>query len=493
MSAKIFLFAIIFISLIFINSEITYAQPKITAELKADSDTYTGQCPATIKFFGKITVTNISNPPLKVQYKFIRNDGAHAPVNTIIFDKDGSKMVNTTWTLGGSELPEYKGWQAIKVVYPQDVESNKANFKIKCQFSELKDKDKDEDGIDDAKEEELLKRFRPYYKFSKKGDKHENYRPSDAIYQLRWSQLKNSDWPPGSEPDTVKNCGDEKESYHITPPKRILDCLDGKLDLLKNSKKTSYYLNISDSKRKGPEWPDAIAHAPGLYGHVVKSGNLIKIEYWQFFGYSGQDVTGGDHEGDWCTLQLYYDPATDKLVKTEHWAHGKGIAFDLTKTKNIVDLGNNFFEYRGPNYNSDPGSLHWDYKKAKEQPRYPSGFQNNTVRFYKINNELHPVVYIERDAHEFWPTEHGSFPFANEHNGNGTSYLVAYIPGKINLGEIKNPLSEEAEIILRYNGFWGCYHHKGNDPPPGPTLHCQWTFPSNEKDLEEKIKSKCEH
>lgn len=165
----------------------------------------------------------------------------------------------------------------------------------------------------------------------------------------------------------------------------------------------------------------------------------------------------------------------------------------MTKTKAIIELGNNFLEYRGPNYNTDPGSLHWDYAKAKEQSRYPADFQNNTVRFYKVDNELHTVVYIERDAHEFWPTENGVWPAANEHNGNGTSYLVAYIPGKINLGEIENPLSEEAKIILRYNGYWGCYHHGSNNPPPGPTLHCQWTFPPNEKDLEEKIKPKCEH
>jgi hypothetical protein len=136
---KIFLIFLVTAIFLFAGIGITYSQPKITAELKATPETYSGQCPTTIKFLGKITVTNISKPPLKVQYKFIRSDGAYAPVNTIIFDKDGSKMVKTTWTLGGSELPEYKGWQAIKVVYPQDVESNKANFKIQCQTSPKKD------------------------------------------------------------------------------------------------------------------------------------------------------------------------------------------------------------------------------------------------------------------------------------------------------------------------------------------------------------------
>lgn len=115
-----------------LSGETLYAQPNITAELKAIPETYSGPCPTTIKFQGKITVTNITRPPLKVQYKFIRSDGAFAPVNTINFERDGTKPVNTTWTLGGPGLLTYEGWQAIKVVYPQDVESNKANFKIEC-------------------------------------------------------------------------------------------------------------------------------------------------------------------------------------------------------------------------------------------------------------------------------------------------------------------------------------------------------------------------
>ena len=354
--------------------------------------------------------------------------------------------------------------------------------------------DNDKDGISDSKEEDLLRRFRPYYRFSQKGGKKENYRPTDAIYQIRWAQLKDDHWPQGRRPDTVKSCGDPGESYHINPPSRLLECLDGKLDILHNPDKTSYYLNISDSRRGGSDWDVAMLESPGLYGHVVKYENLHKIEYWQYFAYNGQDHIG-DHEGDWCTVQLYYDPAEDDIVKTCHWAHGKGIAFDLKQTQEIVDLGDNFVEYRGPNYNADPGGLYWDYGSAEKQPRYPYEFQNNTIRFFMENNDLHVVIYLERDAHEFWPTENGSFVGANEHNGKGRSYLVAYVPGKMNLGEIKNPLSDEAKIILRYNGYWGCYHHIGKDfrPPPGPTLHCQWTFPENEWDLENILKSKCEH
>lgn len=104
-------------------------QPTITATLKAIPESYSGKCPTTIKFEGAIKVANITRPPLKVQYKFIRSDGAFAPVETLTFERDGTKVVSSTWMLGKN----YGGWEAIKVVYPQDVESNKANFKIQCE------------------------------------------------------------------------------------------------------------------------------------------------------------------------------------------------------------------------------------------------------------------------------------------------------------------------------------------------------------------------
>lgn len=107
---------------------IVHTQPKISATLEAIPASYSGTCPTTIKFKGKITVTDITRTPLKAQYKFIRSDGTFAPVETLNFDGPGSKEVSTTWTIG----KDYSGWIAIKIIYPQDVESNKANFKIQC-------------------------------------------------------------------------------------------------------------------------------------------------------------------------------------------------------------------------------------------------------------------------------------------------------------------------------------------------------------------------
>lgn len=107
-----------------------HARQHITATLKADPATYTGTCPGKITFKGSITATE----PGRVQYKFIRSDGALAPTETLNFSKPGSKFVSSTWTIG----KDYSGWKAIKVIYPQELESNKANFKIVCKAAGAK-------------------------------------------------------------------------------------------------------------------------------------------------------------------------------------------------------------------------------------------------------------------------------------------------------------------------------------------------------------------
>ena len=101
---------------------------KVAAQLNASPDSYSGKCPALIKFNGKISV----NRPAIVKYKFIRSDNASAPVQTLTFKKAGTKIVNTTWQLGGPSLPSYTGWEAIEILSPVQTRSNKAQFKIRC-------------------------------------------------------------------------------------------------------------------------------------------------------------------------------------------------------------------------------------------------------------------------------------------------------------------------------------------------------------------------
>ena len=100
----------------------------VTARLGVNPASYSGNCPALITFKGHITV----NQATTVQYKFIRSDNASAPVQTLAFPKAGTQEVTTTWQLGGPGLPTYSGWEAIEVISPVSVQSNKANFRIRC-------------------------------------------------------------------------------------------------------------------------------------------------------------------------------------------------------------------------------------------------------------------------------------------------------------------------------------------------------------------------
>jgi hypothetical protein len=104
------------------------APARVSATLGASPASYSGNCPALITFKGHITVSQ----PTTVQYKFIRSDNAQAPVQTINFPKAGTQEVTTTWQLGGAALPAYSGWEAIQVISPVSVQSNKASFSIRC-------------------------------------------------------------------------------------------------------------------------------------------------------------------------------------------------------------------------------------------------------------------------------------------------------------------------------------------------------------------------
>ncbi|MEW6212810.1 MAG: hypothetical protein AB1631_31075, partial [Acidobacteriota bacterium] len=89
---------------------------------------YEGPCPAIIKFAGAIT----TNGGGIVKYTFLRSDGATGPVLTLTFAAAGTKPVSTTWTLGGKALPRYSGWQAIRILSPNAMDSNKAAFELIC-------------------------------------------------------------------------------------------------------------------------------------------------------------------------------------------------------------------------------------------------------------------------------------------------------------------------------------------------------------------------
>jgi len=383
------------------------------------------------------------------------------------------------------------------------------------------DRDADRDRIGDATEYALLQRFSPLYLFSNSlivFGVAENYRPTDPVWYIRRSELLRS--------------GDEQSrtiipnSILINNPLAILTAQTSS-DLTLNPRKTDFHIDPvgtfqgddSNPGRHGQSWETILAKKNvGLFGHVVPytvpqtaptfyGGNLFglqerwesywqshwgpyagrtlyKIEYWQFFGYNdtGAEFDIGDHEGDWATVQLLYDPKAQNIVRVAHYAHGREISFFLhTARSNRIDylpFGTPILYYTGENFGGtfdDAGAT----------------AQENTLMLAKdpaTQAFSHPIVYVENGSHEFWPTMDGRFCVdlvlgkgcAPNHAGLdvGHNYLTVNVP---NLGEVEAPSNVEgALLILRYNGYWGAYSRL-NSPPPGPTLHTEWQWPIDSK------------
>jgi hypothetical protein len=252
---------------------------------------------------------------------------------------------------------------------------------------------------------------------------------------------------------------------------------------------------------------------------------IIKIEYWQFFGYSydfqastgipavDDFLTGAgkkyiDHVGDWCSVQLFIDASWWKspdpaaaILAVYHYVHGKQIGFDMAQVSDgpiqitVPTRGTGFpsgpqyaaKEFRGPSYPQDV-----EYPISYDGFTYPPspgvtaevGYaQDNIVQLAAIadtSSYSHPVVYVEWGGHEFWPTASWGYIGASKHNGAGSySYfasspldLVVGPPTKITRGTSPTVISPEVQLVTSFAGYWGTESDGG--PPPGPPLHTEW-------------------
>ncbi|MGA6829082.1 hypothetical protein ACO9S2_15920 [Nitrospira sp. NS4] len=103
---------------------------ELKATLQATPTNYEGPVPALITFEGTIEVNGLA-ADCTLQYRFLRSDGAYDRNKRLIEVKKpgGVFPVSTTWTLAP---PQYTGWEAIEVVAPERVVSNRASFSVKC-------------------------------------------------------------------------------------------------------------------------------------------------------------------------------------------------------------------------------------------------------------------------------------------------------------------------------------------------------------------------
>jgi len=378
-------------------------------------------------------------------------------------------------------------------------------------------RDRDCDGIPDVVEHSLLAHFRPYYRFSRDHGSVETFRPIDVVKYLRLSQVDGT----GKESEKIllsnlflRNNLDALLALQVNDHDRY--CSEGSnhqwrcsSNVMDNFRRTDYHINPdNDAGRRGAEWPSVRSFGDiGLYGHVVPvrlasaeaydrnhipssaDSNLplfYKIEYWQFFGYSSNDQPQdiGDHEGDWDTVQLIVKPANPRsntpgqLMSVLYYAHGKEMRFDMSAATNESA----FFEerkvqeYRGVNYNLPVPDLKDDGAEDKAR-----NYVLQMVKDSDTSDYSHPVVFIEHGSHEFWPSPYWSYSRAQKHTGDDIEFLSAPPP---NLGEVEHPLTETsaALFVLRFNGYWGTYSRGfgpqfPNNPPPGPPLHFEWTWP----------------
>ena len=216
-----------------------------------------------------------------------------------------------------------------------------------------------------------MKRFRPYFLFSHDGHD-ENYAPADARLYIQRSELRDSGDEDGGKttiaqaslaanpdgilftasepkfsPDVTASTEDLPSFYHINPIEHVPG------------------LTKDNPGRHGNDWAEVLVNRHvGLYGHVVpfmapgpyaRDGidaygvcpngttalptppprQLYKIEYWQFFGYNeAEHAYIGNHEGDWTSVQVIYDPQSDVATSVSHFAHGLQFRFDITPEAN---------------------------------------------------------------------------------------------------------------------------------------------------------------
>lgn len=292
--------------------------------------------------------------------------------------------------------------------------------------------DADEDGLDDAIEEQLIDRFRPYYFFDHANDKW----AASVLWYVSRSELYYQ-----SSPTTARILVYSREQLAANPRLVLQASVSGvSSNSAINPQSSGYFIDPRSSEDANGEGPCADV---GCYAHVmpitlpIQRNNYpevdddsnphpaILIQFYQFFPYNdSQSSLGGDHEGDWIYMDIYVKPeAPYHLIGVVYHHHGDGTC-PPTPVKSL---------------SRPPANL-----------PLTCGIPDNSVA---------PVCFLEEDNHEWWPwagdneCEYGAGIYNDRHDGNGVRYRVRNV---INLGERFAPSDNlEAQVALLFNGKWG--------------------------------------
>ncbi|HMK39385.1 MAG TPA: hypothetical protein VK569_08595 [Bacteroidota bacterium] len=88
---------------------------------------WNGPAPAHLKFTGTIFV---SNPPVDVEYTWIRSDGAKGPVKKATIRSAGEGFTDT-WDVGAPKQ-KIKVWERLEVHSPNRASCNPAHATVNC-------------------------------------------------------------------------------------------------------------------------------------------------------------------------------------------------------------------------------------------------------------------------------------------------------------------------------------------------------------------------
>ena len=104
------------------------------SDLKAQITSFDEQnCRVCVNFEGQIEAHGTGT----VEYTFGRSDNATGPSFSLNFERSGVKQVGTTWQRGGvrsGSSYSIEGWQTIKIVSPNLMESDRAVYNLGCQL-----------------------------------------------------------------------------------------------------------------------------------------------------------------------------------------------------------------------------------------------------------------------------------------------------------------------------------------------------------------------
>jgi hypothetical protein len=414
--------------------------------------------------------------------------------------------------------------------------------------------DQDMDRMSDDLENTLLATYTPLMLYSQDHGQQEPYAPIDVVDYVRASSLTSSEsgissvansklkiaptliLNPG--PDLTELGGTIYSDKALSPLPRNLFLSPSSTaksgsswDLIRQRRNVGLYGHVTSVTLSQITDQDVAADLTMTFGDRIKSDqSLYKIEYWQFFGYShdfelpsyaipglvfgfpavcgffvpacllwpelaglvGDPDTVADHDGDWCTVQLFIDPqesSPDKaILAIYHYAHGLRFGFpdiqaaaSATGPKMPFPIANPLYdieELQGKNHGAavslprSGGAATQDFQNA----------QSNAVQLARDTTShlyVHPVVYVEWGGHEFWPTSGWSLEGASKHGGDGGVGYSYFAAAPVNLGEIEFPMpGDAAQLITSFAGYWGKFGGFAylNPPPQGPPMHRQWQW-----------------